>query len=445
MNAGRKKIWVLASSLLIVLASALPADASAVGLSNPMLLQSEEEREHQRQLQEEERERQREQRELERERRQELREQEEDYYEEGMEALDDRDWEYAIEAFDSVARLEGRRADGALYWRAYAESKLGMTSEALATLDSLRQKHPQSRWLRDAKALEAEVRQGHGQAVSPEGEADEELKLLALNSLMNVDPERAVPMLEKFLQGSETPKLKDRALFVLAQSGSPRAREVIGRVARGESNPHLQMKAVKYLGLFGGEESRQELATIYAATTDVEVKRAILKSFMLAGVRGRLLTAAKGEDVPELRREAVHQLGVMGAREELWQLYQQETERGVREQILKALFISGDVDRMIEVARLEDDDELRLEAIHRLGLMGGPKTADALVSLYADEHDDDIRREVIKSLFLQGNAKALIAIARQETDSELKQEAVKKLSLIGSKEATDYLMEILNQ
>jgi hypothetical protein len=108
MNAGRKKIWVLASSLLIVLASALPADASAVGLSNPMLLQSEEEREHQRQLQEEERERQREQRELERERHQELREQEEDYYEEGMEALDDRDWEYAIEAFDNVARLEGQ-------------------------------------------------------------------------------------------------------------------------------------------------------------------------------------------------------------------------------------------------------------------------------------------------------------------------------------------------
>jgi HEAT repeat protein len=69
----------------------------------------------------------------------------------------------------------------------------------------------------------------------------------------------------------------------------------------------------------------------------------------------------------------------------------------------------------------------------------------ALVSLYADEHDDDIRREVIKSLFLQGNAKALIEIARQETDPELKQEAVKKLSLIGSKEATDYLMEILDQ
>jgi HEAT repeat protein len=167
---------------------------------------------------------------------------------------------------------------------------------------------------------------------------------------------------------------------------------------------------------------------------------------MLAGVRDRLLTAAKGEDVPELRREAVHQLGIMGAREELWQLYQEEPDRGVRAQILKALFISGDVERMIEVARLEDDDELRLEAVRGLGQMGGgPKTANALVSLYADEHDEDIRREVIQSLFLQGNAKALIEIARQETDPELKQDAVEKLSLIDSKEATDYLMEILNQ
>lgn len=441
MNAGRKEIWVLALSLLMVLAPASPAAASAVGLSNLVLLQSEEERE----LQEEERERQREQRELERERLQELREEEEEYYEEGMEALDERDWEYAIEAFDHAARLEGRRADGALYWRAYAQSKLGMTSEALATLDSLRQKHPQSRWLRDAKALEAEVRQGRGQAVSPETEADEELKLLALVGLMNADPERAVPMLDGILQRSESPKVKDRALFVLAQSGSPQAREVIGRVARGESNPRLQMKAVKYLGLFGGEESRQELAAIYAATAEVEVKRAILKSFMLAGVRGRLLTAAQGEDVPELRREAVHQLGIMGAREELWQLYQQESAREVREQILKALSISGDVGRMVEVARLEDDDKLRLEAVHQLGLMGGPKSANALVSLYVDEHDEDIRREVIKSLFQQGNAKALIEIARKETDPGLKQEAVKKLSLIDSKEATDYLMEILNQ
>jgi hypothetical protein len=361
MNAAGRKTLVLTSALLIALTQAWPAGASALGSSTLALVQSEEEQELQRELQEEERERQREQRELEHERLQELREQEEDLYEEGMSALDDREWEVAIEAFDSAAGLEGRGADGALYWKAYAENKLGMTSEALATLESLRQKFPQSRWLRDAKALEAEVRQGRGQAISPEGEADDELKLLALNSLMTVNPERAVPMLEKFLQGSETPKLKDRALFVLAQSGSPQAREVIGRVARGESNPHLQMKAVKYLGLFGGEESRQALAQIYAGTADLAVKRAILKSFMLAGVRDRLLTAAKGEDVPELRREAVHQLGIMGAREELWQLYQEEPDRGVRAQILKALFISGDVERMIEVARLEDDDE-------RLGL-----------------------------------------------------------------------------
>ena len=76
--------------------------------------------------------------------------------------------------------------------------------------------------------------------------------MLAIQSLMNSDPDRAMPLLEKVLQGSETPKEKSKALFVLAQSGSPQGREIIGRIARGQSNPELQRKAVEYLGIFGG-------------------------------------------------------------------------------------------------------------------------------------------------------------------------------------------------
>ena len=72
----------------------------------------------------------------------------------------------------------------------------------------------------DAKALEIQVRQSVGQPVRPEAEADEELKLLALQGLQHSDPDQAVPMLEKILQGPQSPRLKERALFVLAQSNS---------------------------------------------------------------------------------------------------------------------------------------------------------------------------------------------------------------------------------
>ena len=75
------------------------------------------------------------------------------------------------------------------------------------------------------------------------------MKLLALNSLANSDPERTVPMLEKLLKSGNSARLKERALFVLAQSRSQKARDLMAQIARGNYNPDLQLKAVEYLGV----------------------------------------------------------------------------------------------------------------------------------------------------------------------------------------------------
>lgn len=366
------------------------------------------------------------------------------YYERGKRALDQQQWDRAIERFDAVIQQGSGHTDGALYWKAYAQNKLGQQAAALATLEDLRKSHADSRWLNDAKALEVEVRQSTGQKVSPESVGAEDLKLMAINGLMNSDPEHALPMLEKFLQGNQPLRLKERALFVLTQSRSPQAREIVGRIAKGGSNPDLQLTAVKYLGLFGGQESRQALADVYASSTDLEVKRAVLHSFMLAGDRPRVLAAAQSERVPELRLDAIQQLGLMGGQTEMWQLYQQESSVDVKEKILHSMFLGGNTEKLVEVARTEKDPALRRAAIHSLALIG-KKSGDALAPLYAGEQDKDIRKEIIGALFLQGNAHALVEIARKETDPELKKQAVSKLSLMHSKEGADYLMELLNK
>ena len=366
-------------------------------------------------------------------------------YERATQALDQRSWDRAQQLFDDVIKLKGRRTDGALYWKAYALNKQGQRPEALATLAALRSGHPQSRWLKDAAVLEAEVRQASGQSVSPEKTGDEELKLIAINSLLHSDSEKALPMLEKFLQGSQPPKLKERALFVLSQSGSPRGREIVAGIARGNANPELQMQALKYLGMFGGKESRQVLADIYGSSANVEVKKAILRSFMVAGEKERVFAAAKGEAVPELRREAIRQLGVMGAQAEIWQLYQTETAIENKKELLRSMFVSGNADKLLELARTEKDVTLRRSAIRNLGVMNSAKSGEALVTMYASEKEPDIRKEIIQALFLQQNATALVDIARKETDPELKKQAVQKLSLMNSKEGTEYLMEILNK
>jgi outer membrane protein assembly factor BamD (BamD/ComL family) len=374
------------------------------------------------------------------------RDREERLYEEGQEAIEEARWQRAIERFSLVAAAKSARADAALYWRAYSLDKLGQKAEALATVAELVKDYPKSRWMSDARALEMQVRQSAGQPVRPEAEADEELKLLALQALQHSNPEQAVPMLEKILQGNQSPRMKDRALFVLAQSQSARARQVLADIARGGGNPDLQRRAIQYLGVHGTRENRELLAQIYAASSDVDIKRRILRAFMVSGERARVLAAATSETSAELRAEAVQQLGVMGAHDELWQLYQKEAAVDVKKRIINAMFVGGNSTRLVELANNESNVELRRAAIRSLGLMGRSRTGEALLALYNKEKDVNVKKDIIQGFFHQNNAEQLVAIARKETDPALRKAIVSQLShMTGSKVALDYLMEILNK
>jgi HEAT repeat protein len=369
--------------------------------------------------------------------------QEDSDYQKGLASLDARQWDQAIAAFDASAGHKGANGDGALYWKAYALNRAGRRDEALSTIGVLRQNYAASRWNRDARALELEIRGRSGERVSPGHEPDEDLKILALNSLMQSDPEQAVPILQKLLTSNNSAKVKEKALFVLTQSRSPQANKILNTIAHDSSNPELQLKAIRYIGMMGNADARKELGDIYNASSDENLKRAILRSFMQSGSRDFLLNAAKGEKNPDLRREAIRQLALTGGQDELWQLYQSEPTVEGKEEILKSMFLSGNSARLAEVARTEKDPRLQAAAIRSLGLMGGNGRSDVLVSIYRSGANREVREAVLNSLFLQQNGKALVDLARAEKDPAMKQEIVKKMSLVHSKEVTDYMMEIL--
>jgi tetratricopeptide (TPR) repeat protein len=366
-------------------------------------------------------------------------------YSDGREAIEEGKYERALDRFDRLIEMKTTRTDAALYWKAYSLAKLGRRADALGALADLQQRFKDSRWLRDAKALEVEIRQASGQPVSPESQGDEELKLMALRGLMQSDAERAMPIIEQMLNGTNSPKVKDRALFVLSQSNSARGREIMANVAKGGSNPDLQLRAIHYLGIMGGNDNRQILADVYRASADPAVKRSIIRSFMVSGDRTRLLGLAKTETDASLRGEAVQQLGVMGAHAELAELYASETSVDVKKRIIQAMFVGGSADKLIDLAKNEKDMSLRRTAVRNLGLMGSSKTADAIKAIYlAPDSTPEIRKEAINALFLQNNGRVMVDIARAEKDPAMKKELVSKMSIMhGSKEVTDYLLELL--
>ena len=241
-------------------------------------------------------------------------------YQNGLRQLDTREWDAAIASFNAAAAHNTRSADASLYWKAYAQSRAGLYNDALATISKLQQLYSSSRWMKDAQALALEVRAQKGEPVSPRTEPDEDLKLIAVNSLMQANPDQALPILQKLLAGNNSEKVKERALFVLTQNSSPQARKVLVDMARNNTNPDLQLKAIRYMGMMGNADARNDLASIYSSSSDVRLKRAILRSFMQSGSRDFLLNAAKREQNPELRRDAIRQLAMTGGQEQLWQL-----------------------------------------------------------------------------------------------------------------------------
>ena len=305
-------------------------------------------------------------------------------YTRGQRALDRSQWDEALGDFSRVAANAGSRADGALYWKAYTLNKLGRRDEALAAIAELRKSYSSSRWLDDAKALEMEIQQAAGRNVSPESQPDEELKLMALNALVRSDPDRALPLLENLLKSAQSPRLKERALFVLSQTEAPRAQQLLEQVARGGGNPDLQITAISYLGALARKKGNgQILFEIYGSSSDVNVKRAALSALRTAGDTDRLLQAVKAEKSPELQAEGI---------------------------------------RMLE---------------------NRPNTGDALVAIYGSEQDARVKRAIADSLSAQHNAKALVDLARKETDREMKIELVRRISTMQSKEASDYILELL--
>jgi hypothetical protein len=362
-------------------------------------------------------------------------------YQRGTSALDGKRWDDAVAYFGEVAAQKGSRADGALYWKAYALKKLGKSNEALAAIAELRKSYASSRWLDDAKALELDL----GKPVSPESEADEELKLLALNGIMQSDPERAIPLVENQLKSSASPRVKKNALFVLAQSSNPKAQAAIEQIARGGSNPDLQVKAIMFLTERRRPNAGQVLSEIYAASNDPEVKRAVLQAYVSNRDKDRLVAAIKNEKNPELRSIGINYLGSVQGNPELWQLYQAETTVDGKEQILRAMWNNGNAGKLLEVIRTEKEPRLRRLAIQVYGSQKSQATTDTLVQIYNSEQDQQIKNAILDSLNGAQHATALIAMAKAEKDPKMKLRIVERISNMAgrSKEAQQYLEELL--
>jgi len=371
---------------------------------------------------------------------------EDELYNDGTTCLNESKWEKALDNFTQVASLHGKRSDGALYWKAYSLNKLSRRKEALTTIAELQKQYPRSTWLKDAGALELEVKQDAGQPVNPATHTDDDTKLLALNSLMDNDPERAIPILKKFLLSNNSPRLKEQALFVLAPSDSSEAQQILMDIARGQSQPDLQRRATEYLATQDSAEGHHAaLGEIYKSSSSRDVRRTILNAYVACDCRKELLAAVRQEQDPDLRRQAIQNLGATGATEELRQFYRSTTSVEDKEAVIQGYIAADDFQGLEEAARTATDVVLKSTIIRAFSAVDSEKSRPALLQMYATETNPEVKRAIIQALFAQDAAHDLVQLDRKETDPEMHRYLVQQLSVMDEREAKDYMLEILNK
>lgn len=161
-------------------------------------------------------------------------------YAQGASALNEGRWADAESIFASVADQKGEHADGALYWKAYAENKQGRTQPALDTCVALGREFPKSLWIEECGALEIEIRAKSNQPVQPHSNDSDDVKLLALNELLRRDEDAGLAQIQEILNGDSSEKLKKGAQFLLGHHYSEATYAQIVRISRVEGDVRIE-------------------------------------------------------------------------------------------------------------------------------------------------------------------------------------------------------------
>jgi hypothetical protein len=241
----------------------------------------------------------------------------EDDYTRGTQALDQQRWQDAILSFDRVIEVKAKKADAALYWKAYALNKLGRAPLVSATCMQLQTIYASSSWNKDCAALTVTESAGDDAEVHPgrrrdqAAASDDDLKALSLNSLLNRDPAQAIPIIRGIFTSGSSPRLQERVLGLLAQNPSPEAQAAVRDIATGRLAPNLQKRAIQMMGVCQGKRGNETLAEVYSATTDTGIKHAVISAYFISGDASRLVELGRKEKDLHLKRYIVTQLALM--------------------------------------------------------------------------------------------------------------------------------------
>lgn len=353
----------------------------------------------------------------------------------GRDLIENEEWAKAAETFRSFINTYPRDndVDAALYWYAYALKRQGSTKEAAKILKRLIKDFQRSGWREEADAMLTELAPALGQTEIIDnalGKENEELKIIALQSLFESSPDRALAFVAEWLKPNSTAsrRMKESAVSLLGAHGGKQAVPILLDIARNQPDAKLRQTAIHRLGEAGGEQVMDELMRIYTSDPDIKIKQQVLHALAeMEGARAsaKLLEIAQNNNESiDMRKTAISRLGEReGAFDNLVRIYDTDRTLEIRKRLLNAFAESNDPRadaKLLEVARTSDNVELRRYAVRRLGEHNGEAMLDELMRLYQTEGTMEVKRDILNAFSDMNSPRAktkLYEIARNPAEN----------------------------
>jgi HEAT repeat protein len=368
----------------------------------------------------------------------------------GREAINRRDFRRAAALFAEISAKHPRSdyAPDAPYWRAFALYQAGREDdlrEALKALDTQQKLFPKATTIADAKELAIRVRgklaqQGDVESAEAVSKAagqnrpcvrdnnDDEIRAAAMNALLQMDAEGALPIIKQVLQKRDecSVALREKAVFLLSQKRTSETEALLIDVVRNDPSGSVREQAVFWMGQVRTDKAAALLEEIATTSPDRDLRvKAIhaLHEHNSPRAAALLRRLAESAQTPEsVREQAIFWLGQRRSAENA--------------EFLRSLF-----DRM---DKSERNDDMRKKVLFSLSQMRGVGNDRWLLNIALDTaNSEDLRGHALWTAGQAGIAGSeLVTVYDRITDADVKEKLIWVLSESRDRVATDKLIDI---
>jgi HEAT repeat protein len=399
-------------------------------------------------------------------------------------AMADENYRRAAEAFAQLVDRYPRSdyAGDALYYRAYCLYQLGGQRDLHDAIDAIEQQardYSDASTREDAKTLRARIestqaRRGDAKAAQRVAEKatqlgeehgcpndDDDMRVAALQGLMQMDAESALPILRQVLakRGSCTESLRKHAVFIVSQKRSDDATELLLQVARTDPSSDVRAEAIQWLGQARSPRAVSALDSIASSSTDDDILDKAV--FALSQTRDERADAALRRIASDDRKsthartQAIFWFGQTHRDADdmrfLRELFARSRSEEIQSSIIQAMSQARTSEAMrwlIEIAR---DRSVSIDARKNALFWAGQSGADLrqLISLYDEmKGQTDIQNQLIFVFSQRRDRDAvdkLMDIASNDPDRDLRKQAIFWLGQSRDPRVQKFLLDLINR